>query len=185
MGQPTSIDDPVLSEKILSIATIYEKLLSIYSNKEVCYLKDSPLRGRKSLDWKKAVEMADELGIDYTFFVKANFYWFHEWFRTAPKPFQLATVKSLDRVKRYKNLVERGYVNFDADIRGVVHPEDNKLRPAFGYKREITTAVIAQNERLMKQLMAAHPLLNEHNVLQIFKNTFNQSWLENKLKEQK
>lgn len=193
MGQPLSQSsvDPVLNEKIYQIATIYEELLSKYAHKEIRFLKSSPCQGPSSGIWRRAITLADELGVTYRFFVQANFYWMHKWFHAAPKPMQLATPKAADRAHKYRNLVDRGLVDPNDVIHGVVFPSDNKLREPW-YKNPLTSKTENHNLKILELLMAAHPGLDEEHIYQIpeFLNRFDTAWLNErpayqKLKEQK
>lgn len=170
MARPASIpvsEDPY-TPKILTIATLYEELLGIYENKTISFLNKSPLHGGSKRIWKRAIDMADSLGVDYLFFLKANFYFFNLWFKKYPTTQQLVSAKSIDRVNRFKNLVDRNLVDPNMNIRGPVIPT-----------KPIPQEVVdLHDDRILELLIKGNPDLTTDEIIVKFARCFSKTWLE-------
>jgi hypothetical protein len=130
LSQPTpsrlSLDGSVNQHKAYALALAYEDQLGVYRNQPTLkYLKGIVRPGDRSYDvWLRAAIQADQLGVSYKFYVKAQFYWFDEWFSRAPKPYEMASFKtklnSKERVRLYEQEISKGQANPDRKVLGRV-----------------------------------------------------------------
>jgi len=95
-----------------AMATAYECALRKYTNQQFRSSYSSTLgkNGRMFKVFLRAADIADELQVDYKFYIRAMFYWSDIWGNRPPEPYQIAGVKSKfparDRVIAFKALVE-------------------------------------------------------------------------------
>lgn len=96
--------------KVKEMAYAYEEELGSYLHRPALrFIKgkvDSTLKTYKH--FQKAVELADQLSVDYPTYLQAQFYWFDKWFRRAPKPWELIGQRTKfpapERVKEFLRL---------------------------------------------------------------------------------
>lgn len=111
------LDEMQQQHKAYAIALAYEEQLCHYTAKPYLrVIKGIPKTSDKGFNtWLRAALQADELGVSYAFYVKAQFYWFDKWFSKAPKPHELASYKTKinakERVRLYEVEVSKGQTN--------------------------------------------------------------------------
>lgn len=78
------------------MAYVYEEMLGIYLHKPTLkYIKGKVDPNHRSYGhFARAVDIAQDCGADFCDYVQAQFYWFDKWFNRAPKPWELAGVKT-------------------------------------------------------------------------------------------
>ena len=88
--------DPEVRDAI-EAGLIYEKVLGEYAHRPALrYFKKLGVNGIPAIiigHMKVAVSNAEELGMDIETYVRAQFYWFHVWFKRAPKISEMVSRK--------------------------------------------------------------------------------------------
>lgn len=110
--EKSDIDPEV--KRAIETGLIYEEVLGDYLHKPA--LRYFSKLGEKGIpasvigQLKRVVRQADELGMDMDTYVRAQFYWFHTWFKRAPKISEMMTDKgkfpATKRAKEYLKVSE-------------------------------------------------------------------------------
>lgn len=104
------------------MALSYEYYLGIYRHDPTLkYINKKTFENPKHLSkWKKAVEFASEMSVDFDVYVKAQFWVFDQWFKRAPTPSELASyqskIPSKERVKIYLLAIASGKADPAKDV---------------------------------------------------------------------
>lgn len=100
------------------MASEYSQQLQAYNGR---WFRPSNLSPRARTTLLRAVEFAQELGVDYAVYVRAQFWAFDEWFGRAPKLHELASfntqVPAKKRVELFQAEIREGRINRDRGIR--------------------------------------------------------------------
>jgi hypothetical protein len=158
------IDDATMHSRAYGMATAYEEALGQYqSNPTLHFIKHDMMQpGHKMHEvWVRAVQLADQLGVSYTEYVRAQFWAFDQWFSRAPKPYELASYKTKvpaqERVRLYMEALAKGELEADKKI-------INKVRSAPKVTRSVKFSF---SERQMQQFMKNYGA-SEEQILKTF-----------------
>ena len=168
------LGDETLLPKIKEMAYAYEAVLGEYvHNHRLRFIKGSISPEHRSFaQFKRAVLIADQIGVSYETYVRAQFYWFDKWFNRAPHPYELSGLKSKfpapERVRKYLQLVNEG------QTKGIV--------TCIGKRVQIDAKELDKaNDQRLDQLMLAWGL-DEEGVLLRFARSgvgyFDHEWLK-------
>lgn len=113
-------------KRAYGIALAYEEFLGIYLHKPTLkYLigrvnSSSPNFKR----WLAAADEADALGVEYSWYVKAQFWWFDKSYSRAPKPYEISGGKGLapaqERFQQFQDAAAAGELKPAANVVGRV-----------------------------------------------------------------
>jgi hypothetical protein len=173
------LSDTVEKAKVVAMSGEYNSQYRVYSNRPFARTFSTfPPKGSKSYgDFLRAALQADQLGVSYELYVKAQFYWFDQWFSRAPKSYELASFKtkcnSLERVRLYEKEISAGNARATRSIFG-----RERLQP------KLSDAVrLSASERTLRTLMRNHKA-SEEEVLRVFAKGaqagvyFDRKWLQ-------
>lgn len=109
----------------------------------------------------KAAQQAEEIGVDYDTYVRAQFYWFDQWFLKAPRFWEITSLKgrynAVERVRAYQREVAAGKLDPKRVVTG-------RVRAA----PKIPASVrLQQGARTLRALMATHRA-SEEQILRSF-----------------
>ena len=116
---------PPDSMRAYGLAVAYERALATYTNQPgLRYLKGRVAPGEPNWgNWLRAAQVADDMGVDYDTFVRAQFWAFDRWYSRAPKPQELGSTRSEqnagERVRQFFEAAERGEVDVERRIVGL------------------------------------------------------------------
>lgn len=163
------------SARAHSMAVAYESAMQEYrNNRFLKVFKGSPLLYEKTYGYLlRAAQFADELGVDYETYIKAQFWAMHEWYKRSPKLHHIASFKSKvpskERVTLYLAAIRKGAVSAERQVRGI-----SRRAP------RVSLSVRFQNsERQLKRLMKTYQETEEQ-ILCRFATTssyFDREWL--------
>lgn len=164
--------------KAQAVALAYEKLLGLYKhNPTLKYLKcqvgpEQPAYGI----WLRAAKLADEIGLDYVTFVKAQFYFMDQWYSRAPKPQEVASYKgeysAQKRAETFVREIRDGGISPKKVICGRVRPKPNISQQAKFHQCEV------QLKKFMQNLHATEEeVLLRFATKESARNYFDLSWL--------
>jgi hypothetical protein len=160
-------------DKTTAMAYAYEAVFSEYHHKPAMkFIKDGKVdpKKRSATYFRQAAELADSVRADYETFVRAQFYWMHEWFGRECKTHELrgrfGGFPAVDRYRQYRKLVAKKEISgrVSATSLGVAHISD----------RELDTI----NEKRLNRLMRLWDM-DEEEVLIAFstEGIFDEEWL--------
>jgi hypothetical protein len=119
---------PEREQKAVQMGYAYEAVFGRYHHKPA--LRYFTKLGERGFEKRtvsllfKAATFADEKEVDYETYVEAQFYWFHRWFRRAPKLYELAGERgkfpARRRVDEFLRLQKQG--KSGGDVSSVVIP---------------------------------------------------------------
>lgn len=157
-----SLSDETDTAKAYGVAVAYEELLGVYVCKPTLrYLKGRVAAGQPNFaNWVRAAEVADELGMDYVTFVRAQFWAFDAWYHRAPKPQELGSRTSA------QSSAERARQFLDAVASGIVSASANIL----GKQREIVDTTTARGRAAVKVPQSTKFQHSEHQLRTLMKN---------------
>lgn len=144
------------------VAVAYEELLGVYLGKPTLrYLKGRVAPGQPNFsNWARAAAVADELGLEYAMFVRAQFWAFDAWYNRAPKPQELGSRTSA------QSSAERARQFLDAVAAGTVDANKNIL----GKQREIVDTTTPRGRAAVKVPQSTKFQHSEHQLRTLMKN---------------
>jgi len=96
-GKPAVVVDPQV-KSALKLAFVYERVLGEYwHNKTLRFftrLSEVGIKPTTLGQLKKAAVLAEQLEVDHETYVRAQFYWFHKWFRRRPKIMEMCSTST-------------------------------------------------------------------------------------------
>lgn len=162
------------------VAHAYEHCLGVYRiRRALRYLRGDVQPGSPNYaSWVAAARCADELGMDYLTYVRAQFWFFHRWFARAASPHELrhsatGKVPAMERARAYAELLASGEVPPDHDV----------CAKALAAAPRPVGARAEQSEDTLRQLCKRH----EMSVDDVFRNfargsgaaaLFDRAWLD-------
>lgn len=123
-------------DPVLAMAYAYEEVFSEYHHKPAMkFIKNGRVdhTKRSTAYFQQAATLADSVKADYETFVRAQFYWMHEWFGRECKTHELrgrfGGFPAVDRYKQYQKLVKDGTISgkVSATSLGVATITDQEL----------------------------------------------------------
>jgi len=168
------IEDQDLLVKVREMAYTYETALGEYLHRPTLrFVKGAISTEYKSFEqFKRAALIADQLGCGYEVYVKAQFYWFDQWFKRAPKPYELSGLKTKfpapERVREYMKLLNAG------QVREVIRHISKRVKID---EKELMKA----NDQKLQQLMSAWHSSEEQILLKFARPGvayFDHAWLK-------
>jgi len=172
-GETASGDDE--TAKCWLMAKVYEQQLREYRNKPyMVFFKKSELSRQTKTVLKRACAFADELGVDFTTYVRAQFWWFDTNFSQAPELHYLASSRSKfnakERVKVFLQEASTTQLMKPVRSREMVPPKWNN------------SAKFDQCDVVLKRMMTNYKLTEEE-VFKAFKGHsidlfFDSAWLK-------
>ena len=128
--------------KALAMARAFEAQVQVYKHQPHLKLFQT-LSTQMRSKMLAACRIADAAGVDYETYVKAQFYCFDKWFSRCPKPHEISTEKSKERLQIYTADVNQGAVPADRETVG-------REMPLPVIPREVKDA---QAERTLRTMM--------------------------------
>ena len=152
------------------MAYAYEQVLGEYSLRPALkFIKTWNPDHINSKYFRKAAEIADEIGADYEQFVWAQFYFMHKWFGRETKPYELRSTKgqlsACERHADYKKMLEAGEI--DAKVYASTMP----------VSRTDLKKIAEHNEKRLKRIMGKWNV-DEEEAIRKFHPIFDLQWLK-------
>lgn len=159
----------------VQMAQAYEMVLGEYlHHPTLSYFKGADLdpKMRTTAQFTEAAKMADEVGADYEKWVRAQFYWIHEWYGRFCKVYELRGKKgrrpAKDRYKEWLSIVEKQ--------EGVTGKVASIVQKA---PKIETSKVDKINETRLRRLMQAYDQTEEEILLAFSdEGIFDHDWLK-------
>jgi hypothetical protein len=113
----------------------------------------------------RAVTLAEKYNVDYQTYMKAQFYWFHKWFRRPPRLFEITGGKGKYPAERRL----REYIELKPS-----EEVSSMVMPTTGIEKETLDKI---NEKRLEQLSEIWDKTEEE-VLRLFSEVFDPAWLK-------
>jgi hypothetical protein len=125
---PGQMQSALLSDekRAYGIALAYEDCLGVYLHKPTLkYIIGRVNSASPNFKkWLAAADEASSLGVEFSWYVKAQFWWFDKAFSRAPKPYEISGGKGIvpaqERFQQFQDAVAAGELNPSANIVGRV-----------------------------------------------------------------
>jgi len=159
----TASSTAILESKAYGIALFFEEYLGVYKYNPTLKYLTGPVNSSSTnfKKWLTAAITAEELGVSYSTYVKAQFWWFNKHFARHPKVYELSggrgVMPAQERVKAYLAAVADGTQKESANIVGPnvatvdTTSKQGKLRSSA--VRASQSVRFANSERTLKSFM--------------------------------
>jgi exonuclease V gamma subunit len=167
------------SSRAYGIAVAFEELFGVFIGKPTLrFLKGHALgqfhQHQNFAHWLRAANIADELGVGYLTFIKAQFWAFNAWYGRAPKPHELGSRTgkndSAERVRQFLEAVASGTVDPERAIQSKTREvvDTTTARGRSTARTKVDPALKAQHSEAQLRSLMKNYAMSEEDIFRTF-----------------